>query len=205
MKRTIVITVVAGLAFAAAASAQSTTAVTPSSKPLAEVAKTEEARRQSIRKPAKVYTNDSLRGVPADAGVAPSTAASSASGNSTPGKPAADKPAADKPAGPTAPVTDRPRDDEAAWRARIKAARDTVTRSQMFADSLQTRINSLWTDFVNRDNPVEKAKLEQDRNAALAELDKVKKEIEDQQKEITKIEDEARRAGVPAGWLRPGA
>lgn len=199
MKRTIAITVVAGLAFAAAASAQST-AVTPSSKPLAEVAKTEEERRQSIRKPAKVYTNDSLRAVPGDA--APSAAASTTSGNATPGKPAVDKPA-----GPTAPVTDRPKTDldEAAWRSRIKAARDSVSRSQLFADSLQTRINSLWTDFVNRDNPVEKAKLEQDRNAALAELEKVKKEIEEQQKAITAIEDEARRAGVPSGWLRPGA
>src|SRR5689334_11137171 len=164
MKRTIAITVVAAFAFAAAASAQSTTAVTPSSKPLAEVAKTEEARRQSIRKPAKVYTNDSLRPVPGEVGVPPSTGASaSASGNSTPGNASA------KPDAPTAPVTDRPRVDEEAWRARIKAARDTVTRSQMFADSLQTRINSLQTDFVNRDNPVEKAKLEQDRNAALAE------------------------------------
>jgi len=200
MKRTIAITVVAALGFAAAASAQST-AVTPSSLPLAEVAKTEEARRQSIKKPAKVYTNDNLRMVPGT-GVIPSTDASAAaSGNSSPASTA--KP--DAPAGPTAPVTDRPRLDEAAWRARIKTARDTVTRSQMFADSLQTRISSLQTDFVNRDNPVEKMKLEQDRNAAMAELERVKKEIEEQQKQITAIEDEARRAGVPAGWLRPGA
>ncbi len=203
MKRTIVITLVAGLAFAAAASAQSTTAVTSTSTPLAEVAKTEEARRQGIRKPAKVYTNDSLRVVAGDVGAAPSTAGSTASGNSVPDS----KPAADQPAGSTAPVSDDPgtNQDEAAWRARIKTARDNVTRAQMFADALQTRINSLWTDFVNRDNPVEKAKLEQDRIAALAELEKVKKDIEAQQKEITKIEDEARRAGVPAGWLRPGA
>jgi hypothetical protein len=58
------------------------------------------------------------------------------------------------------------------------------------------------TDFVNRDNPVERAAIEQDRIKALAELDRVKKEIESQTKAIAAIEDEARRAGVPSGWLR---
>jgi hypothetical protein len=197
MKRISVITIVAILASAGYAAAQST-AVTPSSKPLADVAKDEEARRKSIRRPAKVYTNDNLRAAPAGS-EPPSVASSSAApGNATPSGNAS-------PSAPAARATDPPKQDQAYWQNRIKEARDSVTRSQLFADSLQTRINSLWTDFVNRDNPVEKAKLEQDRKTALAELDKVKKEIQDQQKKITEIEDEARRAGVPAGWLRPGA
>ena len=58
---------------------------------------------------------------------------------------------------------------------------------------------------MNRDDPAQRAKIEADRKTALAELDRVKEEIEAQQKEITAIEDEARRAGVPSGWLRPGA
>jgi hypothetical protein len=33
----------------------------------------------------------------------------------------------------------------------------------------------------------------------------VRKELEEQAKAITAIEDEARRARVPPGWLRPGA
>jgi len=72
----------------------------------------------------------------------------------------------------------------------------------MFADSLQTRINSLTTDFINRDDPAQRAKLETDRKAALAELERVKKDMTDQTKAIAAIEEEARRAGVPAGWLR---
>jgi uncharacterized protein with ATP-grasp and redox domains len=87
----------------------------------------------------------------------------------------------------------------------MKDAREKLQRSQMFADSLQTRINSLLTDFINRDDPAQKAKLEADRKAALAELERVKKEIDDQTKAIAAIEEEARRAGAPAGWLRPGA
>jgi hypothetical protein len=58
------------------------------------------------------------------------------------------------------------------------------------------------TDFINRDDPAQKAKLETDRKAALAELERVKKEMNDQTKAIAAIEEEARRAGVPAGWLR---
>ena len=197
MKRTIAITVgLAVLAFASLASAQSS-AVTPSSKPLAEVAKTEEARRNSIRKPARVYTNDSLRPVPmpaADAGAQPSTdPAAAAAGNASPSAPAGAAAAA-APAGA--------KQDQAYWQNRIKTARDQVTRLQLFADSLQTRINSLNTDFVNRDNRVEREKIDLDRRTALAELERTKKEIEEQTKAIAAIEDEARRAGVPPGWLR---
>ncbi len=70
MKRFIAITAVVVVGFAALASAQSS-----ATKPLADVAKAEEARRKSVRKPAKVYTNGSLRtdvspGVPAPPTVA---------------------------------------------------------------------------------------------------------------------------------------
>jgi hypothetical protein len=41
-----------------------------------------------------------------------------------------------------------------------------------------------------------------DRQKALAELERVKKEIADHQKAIVTIQEEARRAGVPAGWVR---
>jgi predicted nucleic acid-binding Zn-ribbon protein len=85
----------------------------------------------------------------------------------------------------------------------MSAARTALSRTQMFADSLQTKINSLQTDFTNRDNRVEREKIQQDLNTALAELERLKKETDAQMKAITAIEDEARRANVPSGWLRP--
>ena len=190
MKRLIFISAALVLTCASLASAQSSM-----TRPLADVAKTEEARRKDVRKPAKVITNNDLkpdisRGI---ASVAPATdSAASTPANGTPGAPAA----AAKP---------DPSKDQAYWAGRIKDARDKQQRNQMFADSLQTRINSLTTDFVNRDDPAQKAKLETDRKAALAELERVKKDIEEQSKVIAAIEEEARRAGVPAGWLRPSA
>ena len=190
MKRLIFISAALVLTCASLASAQPSV-----TRPLADVAKTEEARRKDVRKPAKVITNNDLkpdisRGI---ASVAPATdSAATTPANGTPGAPAA----AAKP---------DPAKDQAYWAGRIKDARDKQQRNQMFADSLQTRINSLTTDFVNRDDPAQKAKLETDRKAALAELERVKKDIEEQSKVIAAIEEEARRAGVPAGWLRPSA
>jgi uncharacterized protein with ATP-grasp and redox domains len=194
MKRTIAITTVAVLAVTPLAMAQSV----GQNRPIADVARDEEARRNSVKKPAKVYTNGNLR-TDISAGVAPPPSAPSAgtpSGNTTPSNTTPGAPSA-----AAAPAAQ----DQAAWQSRIKTARDQVTRTQMFADSLQTRINSLTTDFVNRDDPAQKAKIEADRKAALAELERVRKELEEQNKAVKAIEEEARRAGVPVGWLRPGA
>jgi hypothetical protein len=72
----------------------------------------------------------------------------------------------------------------------------------VFAEALQTRINSLSSDFVNRDDPFQRAKIGEDRDKALAELSRVKAEIVNANKQIEDIEEEARKAGVPPGWLR---
>lgn len=195
MKRVFAITALMVLGVAALAPAQ--TAVSTGTRPLADVAKDEEARRKSVRKPAKTYTNTDLRPDYARAVPPPPSAATTTGANATPANatPANATPATsnDKPA---------PAQDQAYWSGRMKEARAQLDRSQIFADSLQSRINALRTDYVNRDDPAQRSKIETDRNTALAELEKVKKEIETQTKAIKAIEDEARRAGVPAGWLR---
>ena len=77
-----------------------------------------------------------------------------------------------------------------------------MSRAQIFAEALQSRINALATDFVNRDDPAQRNAIAAERQKALAELDRVKQETVDHQKAISAIQDEARRAGVPAGWVR---
>jgi hypothetical protein len=72
----------------------------------------------------------------------------------------------------------------------------------MFAEALQTRINALTTDFASRDDPYQRARVADDRQKAMAEFDRVRSEIELQKKKIGDIEEEARRASVPPGWLR---
>ena len=71
----------------------------------------------------------------------------------------------------------------------------------MFAEALQTRINSLTTDFVSRDDPAQR-RHRRGPAEALTELTRVKQDIERGKKQIADIEEEARKAGVPPGWLR---
>ena len=67
---------------------------------------------------------------------------------------------------------------------------------------MQTRINALNTDFVNRDDPIQKGAVERDRQKAIAEQNKLKADVAADKKAIADLEEEARRAGIPPGWLR---
>lgn len=165
---------------------------------LADVARQEEARRKAIARPGKVLTNDDLRRVP------PPQVPAAVPASPAPAPPSASGQASPAPASPTGPETEAPAaaQDEGAWRDRITAAREGLARSQAFADALQSQINALATDFAARDDPAQRAQISTNRQRALAELDRVKGEIAEFEKQVTAIQEEARRAGVPAGWVR---
>jgi hypothetical protein len=84
----------------------------------------------------------------------------------------------------------------------MQGARDALQRSQVFAEALQSRINGLTTDVTSRDDPAQRAAVATDRQKALAELNRVKDDIARQTKAIADIQDEARRGGIPPGWVR---
>jgi len=166
---------------------------------LAEVAKQEEARRKAVKEAGKVYTNTDLRpdiskGEPAASASAQTDKAAPADG----AKPSADG----KDASADKKKTDEPVKDQAYWSGRIGEARSALDRSKIFADALQSRLNSLAADFVNRDDPAQRSQIELERQRAASELARVTKEIAEHTKAITDIEEEARKAGVPPGWLR---
>jgi hypothetical protein len=182
---------------------------------LADVAAKEDARRkQQTKKASKVYTNKDVKGADRSQTPAPGTAAPASA--AAPGAPAAGageegasqdasteegakaEGTAEKP-----PTDEEVRDsDEKRWRARITEAREALARSEIFAQALQSQINALQADFVARDDPAQRAVIETQRKKSLAQLDRVKAEMITQKKAIADIEEEARRAGVPPGWLR---
>jgi hypothetical protein len=162
---------------------------------LADVAKKEEARRKALPPPAKVYTNKDLKDVPA--GTPPSAEASK---DADKDKAAKDKDAKD--AKDTDKAKDAPVKDQAYWSKRLKDLQAQLDRDQTFADALQTKVNSLNADFVNRDDPAQRAVIERDRQKSLAEIERLKQAVVDDKKAIADLEEEARRAGVPPGWLR---
>ena len=186
-----------GLAGAWPATAQSS---------LADLAKKEEDRRKSTAQPAKVYSNKDLNhkaepspsaadaAKPADA--AKDSAAKDSGKDSPKDKQSAKDDSKDK-GSKLEPVKDR-----AYWSSRLKALETKLLRDTNYLDAMQTRINALNADFVNRDDPVQKGAIERDRQKAIAELNRLKQDIVDDKKAIADLEEAARQSGVPPGWLR---
>ncbi len=164
---------------------------------LADVAKKEEERRKTVPAPAKVYTNKDLTAPPAGSAPAAPAAAAGAAKTADPAKEAADKAAKDKEDKDATPAK-----DEAFWSGRMKALRLKLERDTTFADAMQTKVNSLTTDVVNRDDPAQRAVVERDRQKAVAELARLTQDVAADKKAITDLQEEARRAGAPPGWLR---
>jgi hypothetical protein len=182
--------VVFGLLISALAAPAVARAQTPT---LAEVARREQERRKTIKASDKVLTNKDL---PANAQPSPTPSPSAAAPATAAGTPAA-------PATPAA--EQKPADDsknESWWRQRMEQAREGLRRSEAFAEALQSRINALSADFVNRDDPYQRARIGEDRQKALSEMQRVQAEVVELKKQIESIEEEARKAGVPPGWLR---
>jgi hypothetical protein len=185
----------------------SAAAVRAQTPTLGEVAKKEADRRKAQPSAGKVYTNKDL---PASAQAPATGAPASGRETATPVDPVAaataQKPADAKPEGEakaegeTKPEAETK--DEAWWKNRVMSTREELRRNEMFAEALQTRINALSRDYTSRDNPAQRRQIGQERAESLSELSRVKQDVERGKKQIADIEEEARKAGVPPGWLR---
>jgi hypothetical protein len=176
-------------------------AVPVGAQSLGELAKREAERRKTVTPPAKTYTNEDLKHVdppsPSAAATVPADQAVKPAGGDAKAGDSADKTKAGD-----AAKTDEPAKDETYWHGRITAAREELRRNEAFRDALQSSINGLSADFAARDDPNQRAVIADNRQKALAELARVTQEIEKGNKSIADIEEEARKAGVPPGWVR---
>jgi hypothetical protein len=172
---------------------------------LAEIAQREAVRRSLTPKSAGSYSNENMRPdlfpVRVTEAAAPPTSevAATTGGGST----SSTSPTATSPAAPTSEATvPNPAMDEKAWRARMAQARSTLDRDQGLVDAMQSRINSLQNDVINRDDPAQQGALRQTLAKALGELERLKAQVVADQKAIAEIQADARRQNVPPGWVR---
>lgn len=177
-----------------------------SGQSLAEIARREQARRAAIpeERRSKVYTNDDLRksggltiGATRRSASPPSGATAQGAGEPATGSNTGGADGADG----TGPEAGDVR-DEAYWRTRMTTAQEARTRAALMASALQNRADGLWAQFTAMDDPARRRTIERQRNEALAELENTRMELEELDREIAGIREEARRAGAPPGWLR---
>lgn len=170
-----------------------TTAGTAWSQSLAEVARKEEARRKALKAGGKVYTNDDLRKVPV-------TTPDPARPAEVPAEPGA---AADKSkeaeAKPAEPSIDQGEDF---WRKQISEARAARARSDSYLEALQSRLVQLTSDFYNQQDPALRSALWTQRTRVADDIQQLQKTMTDQDAAIAKIEEDARKANIPPGWIR---
>ena len=172
---------------------------------LADVARKEEERRKAVKDSGKVYTNKDLGTVQAAPAPPPESSRPAAPPGASKGaKDAEDeKDATDQGGKGAAQDKEKgPAKDQAYWSGRMKQLQAALDRDQTYADAMQSRVNALTADFVNRDDPAQRAVIVTDRQKAATELDRLKQAIQTHKKAIADLGDDARRAGVPPGWLR---
>jgi hypothetical protein len=161
---------------------------------LGEVARQEAARRKDVKAPVKVFTNENLKGVP--------PAAPPAAPGEPGAKPAAPATAAEAEAPVEKPEAPAPTKAPEYWRKRMADARQASDRNAFLLEAVQSRINALTTDFYARDDPYQRDQLWAERQKNLNALENMKKLQAELEKKIADIEEEARRANIPPGWLR---
>ena len=92
--------------------------------------------------------------------------------------------------------------DEKWWRARMTAARAALERDKLLFAALDNRVSVLTRDVVNRDDPAQRAALITERLRALEELELMRKQVVADTEAIALVEEDARKAGIPPGWIR---
>lgn len=168
---------------------------------LVELARQERARRAGIAPEArsKVYTNDDLRDSGGlTIGAAPQAAEPETDAGSGH---AGQRSGGDSEEHGTQEETGEVL-DESGWRARMTAAQEARERAALVASALRNRADGLWAQFTAMDDPARRQVVERQRTEALAELEDTQAEADRLEREIQDIREEARRAGVPPGWLR---
>ena len=169
---------------------------------LADAARHEAVRRALLPAAAAVYTNDTLpMPRPSDVPAPPEQASGEPPpvATTTGEAPPKEFPAFQRPPEPDLPASD----DESAWRGRFSALQATLERNRTLAAALESRVAALKNDVLRRDDPAQRAALAQELSKALAELDRMSGTLQSNQTDLDKLRDEARRSGVPPGWLRP--
>ena len=166
-----------------------------SGQTLADLAKEERERRANIKPKVRVLSNKSVEsfqkgsvstGVYGNVGDAEGEKKEPAETGKEEGKEKAAEPAK----------------DEKFWREAFKKAQEEVKAADNKSTLAQLQLNQLWNEFYREDDGFYRETIQKKIQSKIDEIEKLKKAVEDAQKELDKLLAEARQNNVPPGWLR---
>lgn len=179
--------------------------VSASAQSLADVARQEQERRKAIKKPSRVYTEADInknlplttavaRPGPADgegAGAAATDQAAPADGQ----QPAS----GNGPEGAAAPAAPA---GEEAWRARVQEAREGLARSRRLLQALEQQEMRAAIESAHAAAAGQTPAADQGAAERTREMERLRGDVDKYTAQLAQIEEEARRAGIPPGWIR---
>jgi hypothetical protein len=164
---------------------------------VAEAARKAREKKKQAAKATKVFTNDNI---PAGTG---GGRVSVVGGAPAPPPESADKADKASAAGAAGEKDKAAPNEEAEWRKRFADLRTKIRQAEKEIDVMQRELNLAQQQYYPDPNQALREQLER------KELGERRKKIEDKQAEIRQLqqqladlEDELRRAGLPAGWAR---
>ena len=180
-------------------------AVTPAAaQGLADVARKEVERREQIKTPGKVLTNDDL---PASAVVAPAPPPGSATGDApveATASASGDAPAPADAAAKAAPVAAgpaAPKDDEDGWRQRATTVNGALAEARAQVRQLQALVDRLGLEAAATDKTIA-ARAEAERAQVRTQLATAREKASAASAAREALEQEARASGVPPTWIQ---
>ncbi len=164
---------------------------------LAEIAKKEKERREKIKTPGKVITNETIQDHLQGKGNVPGTleqgseeATSEESGEKTESKETG-----------AGEITDLEGNTESYWRNRIRSAQQRITDLEKQVDNIQSKLNALQMSFYTIDDPNQRQLLNTEIDKAFEELAQAKADLENAKQELEDTREEGRRKGALPGWI----
>jgi hypothetical protein len=143
---------------------------------LADAARREAVRREIVGQSVAAYTNATLAAVPESADV---------------GREA-----------PAAPVPSSEELNEATWRRRVRELVEAIEQNRLLISEAEAHLALFESQAVSRDDPAQQALLRQQAREARESLSGLARKVEAGERALAALLDEARRLGVPPGWLR---
>lgn len=169
-----------------------------SSQSLVDLSKKEKQRRQSVKgKKATVITNSDLGKVKRKMGLSATQAETSAEVTSPTVTASQESGSQDR-----SEAARTSAEDETSFKTRRAEIEQKWKQAQEYVDLLTTKINGLWQEFYSQDDMTYRGRIQAEISETHLRLQKARQDESLAKQELDTFLDDARKRGVPAGWIR---